>query len=472
MSIIENALNIVRSTVNYASIAAMRDRANQDRKRGEKLTVKDFLVLAPGNDPFYADAPGTREKGEWFANLWRKHKGGEPTVHVRALHYALVGLVNTDEPVRMPNGKVYENTIQCWKFLELAGKYARYNCLLPADKFEDRREQSLYEAKPEHSSRLLWASNPSDYDFEMEIPKFPDLPYYYLHYQSQQRYRIEVWCEKSTQERVLMPIVQKYNVTMLSAQGELSISAMFKAIKRAEENNHTPTRILYISDFDPAGRSMPVAASRKIEFLQHLTGSQADIQLYPIALTHDQCVAYQLDRTPIKDSERRKGKFELQYGTGATELDALEAKHKGELAKLLEREILKFYDTDLKERTDDAREELQDELERVQDAVKDSHDISSLEDEYEQLKSEFEEWKAAKWVPFAERLLEAYQGIEQDLDDNIPDIEDYPLPEGREVETTDSLYCSTRDYLEQISAYSDFTGRFSHLIEDSEESDD
>src|SRR5260221_526448 len=122
---------------------------------------------------------------------------------------------------------------------------------------------------------------------------------------------------------------------MLSAQGELSISAMIKAIRRAEATR-MPTRILYISDFDPAGRSMPVAASRKLEFLQSILHSHADIQLYPIALTHEQCVSYQLDRMPIKDEERRKVSFEARYGSGATELDALEAKHPGELARMLE----------------------------------------------------------------------------------------------------------------------------------------
>ena len=69
---------------------------------------------------------------------------------------------------------------------------------------------------------------------------------------------------------------------------------------------------MYISDFDPAGRSMPVAAARKIE---HFVQRQADddllhITLQPIALTPEQCAEFELPRTPIKDTERRGARFE------------------------------------------------------------------------------------------------------------------------------------------------------------------
>jgi hypothetical protein len=119
---------------------------------------------------------------------------------------------------------------------------------------------------------------------------------------------------------------------------------------------------------------MPVAASRKLEFWQSVKHSKADMHRYPIALTHEQCVYYQLERTPIKDSERRKAKFEERYGGGATELDALEAEHPGELANLLEREILKYYDDSLEERTKERRELLIDHLSSTSEFHDDAHD--------------------------------------------------------------------------------------------------
>jgi hypothetical protein len=253
--------------------------------------------------------------------------------------------------------------------LELAGKYARNNGFIPAELFEDRRtpQIQLYESEQTLLSQITVYTP----EIEIAFPQFPLLPFYEVAYENTQRYRIEVWCEKSTQERRLLPIIEKYGVNLLAAQGELSITSMLQALDRAKRAEK-PTRILYISDFDPAGRSMPVAASRKLEFwlqkikphgdIQYRLGlcleqtcAQLDIQLYPIALTYDQCIEYQLDRTPIKDSERRKEAFEGRYGIGATELDALEAQHPGELARLVEREILRFYDEMLDARTRDMK---------------------------------------------------------------------------------------------------------------------
>jgi hypothetical protein len=39
------------------------------------------------------------------------------------------------------------------------------------------------------------------------------------------------------------------------------------------------TRILYISDFDPAGAHMPVSVARKIEYLLRRDGHDLDIRL-------------------------------------------------------------------------------------------------------------------------------------------------------------------------------------------------
>ncbi len=44
-----------------------------------------------------------------------------------------------------------------------------------------------------------------------------------------------------------------------------------------------------------------------------------------LPLTLDQVQYYQLPRTPIKETERRRGGFEGRYGEDAVELDALEA---------------------------------------------------------------------------------------------------------------------------------------------------
>jgi hypothetical protein len=57
-------------------------------------------------------------------------------------------------------------------------------------------------------------------------------------------------------------------------------------VERALANDR-PVRMLYVSDFDPSGFNMPVAAARKVEFLNR--EYDLDIQLRPVVLTHDQC---------------------------------------------------------------------------------------------------------------------------------------------------------------------------------------
>jgi hypothetical protein len=69
-----------------------------------------------------------------------------------------------------------------------------------------------------------------------------------------------------------------------------------------------------------------------------------------LGLSVEQCSEYDLPRKPIKDTERRKDKFEETFGRGATELNALEALHPGEMARLLEAEIDNFLDPTLKRR--------------------------------------------------------------------------------------------------------------------------
>jgi hypothetical protein len=200
--------------------------------------------------------------------------------------------------------------------------------------------------------------------------------------------------------------------------------------------------------------------------------SQADIELYPIALTHEQCVQYRLERTPIKESERRKTKFEDRFGSGATELDALEAEHPGELATLLEQEILRYYDAKLEQRTQDKKELLIDHLVSTQERVRASHDEACQElfTEYQTLRKEFYEWVERRCLPFQTRQEKVWQAITKDMAEEMPDLNHYALPSAKEVPPgPNCLYRSERDYLEQLAAYREFTGKFADLIAEDED---
>ena len=70
------------------------------------------------------------------------------------------------------------------------------------------------------------------------------------------------------------------------------------------------------------------------------------------------------------DEGRRepRPKFEARYGEGATELDALEALHPGELARIIEREIWRYYDDTLGDEIKAAKDEARSEVDRVNEA--------------------------------------------------------------------------------------------------------
>jgi hypothetical protein len=218
------------------------------------------------------------------------------------------------------------------------------------------------------------------------VPEFPDvdLPILELAQPPKllSRLHVEIWVEKSTMSDVLDPIAQQHRCNLVTGVGELSLTRCHELIERAKASGR-PVRVLYLSDFDPGGRSMPVAVARKIEFLLRQNRFDLDIQVRPILLTHEQCRHYHLPRTPIKESERRAAKFQNLFGEGATELDALEALHPGALARIVTREIKRYRDDGLQERVDECVAELEGEIEDFNNSIHERHrdDIDAIEAE-------------------------------------------------------------------------------------------
>lgn len=302
------------------------------------LSPSEILALAPQNDPFYVGAKGQLEKGRWFASIY-KAMGSPARCHTRRVHYWLV----TTNAVPKPNGKPYENTQNDWSLLCLAAKYARYLGLVPIENIIDRRNP-----EPIVNARHWQHQKPSkikDSIDESNIIESIVDQFVCFNPTQTQPYMVECWCEKSTMNDVLEPLCQKYGMNLVTGLGELSITAVYLLALRVVEAKK-PVRILYISDFDPAGESMPLAVSRKIEYFVRNYGLNCDIKLVPLMLTSRQCVEYNLPRTPIKETEKRKDKFENRHGVGATELDAMEALHPGEMAKLIEKAIEPYFDVE------------------------------------------------------------------------------------------------------------------------------
>jgi hypothetical protein len=307
-------------------------RIKQLQKQLRVRRVADLLGMDAKNDPFYI-TPGRLKGAQWFVKIWQRLKLTAVGLHIRDIFYILV----SQKPLwRSLKGLPYTNTKLNWEHLCSFSKDARHLALVPTG-FVDRRSPP---------TRLFMPTEPpanayiGTYDGQLADVTMPELPELVLAPPKiLQRYLVELWVEKSTIDDIIVPIAERCGCNVQTGVGELSEIRCRELVDRAI--NHAfkrPVRILYISDFDPGGRSMPVAMARKVEHLLYMQKLGLDIQVIHIALTREQIEQYDLPSIPLKPSETRGNKFRGKHGRGGTELDALEALHPGELGRIIQRE--------------------------------------------------------------------------------------------------------------------------------------
>jgi hypothetical protein len=415
--------------------------------------VTDLLVLAAKNDPFYCHLPRRLTAVRWFARLWGKlDLGAGPQVHVRRLHYRLV---SQDPRVRNAYTTVYLNTDKQWHDLVEAVRDARFLDLVPQNRFVDRRNDEPLIRLPQYTnSGAILTTSGGSYALEAlsgDLPALPSL--LLLKPDAAQRYHLEIWCEKTTVNDILEPLANFYGLNVVTGSGDLSATACVNVVERAIISG-LPVRILYLSDFDPAGQNMPVSVARKIEFELRKRNLALDIQLIPIALTHDQTVELRLPRIPIKESDMRGARFEERFGEGATELDALEALHPGRLENMLVAAIERFYDKRLQRRIDAVATRVWATLRDITESVHRRHadEVAALERSWQQIIDQVEDFRGQ-----AERTWDA---IHEDLERERPDLSEFKWPSATAGdEFAEPLFDSRRSYDEQLGFYKQHQGK-------------
>ena len=378
-----------------------------------KIKVKHLLALSSGNDPFYVGSSTDVKLAEWFEQIYLK-MGSPINVHLRRIHFWIV----SQPEYRKPNGTVYQNTKEDWRFLQKASKYARYLNRVPCHYFVDRRN-------PEPIRNMFNWSNTTPSKRVQELDRYEIIENIIegfgdcWHKDNAIPWHLEIWCEKTTMDDIILPIGREYYVNVVRGMGELSITAVYKMIQRVVSIDK-PVRIFYISDFDPAGECMPLSVSRKIEYFAGQV-KLPNIKLIQIGLTPEQCAEYELPRTPIKETEKRKQQFEERFGVDATELDALEALHPGELKRILEHELNQYVDKYMLYK-------IYKQNEQVSDKVREY-----LEDNMEDLLSNLD----------------------------VSEFDDWEPPRCKEVDDSkkDWLFDSERDYSTQLKKYKDWKQR-------------
>jgi PAS domain-containing protein len=407
--------------------------------------LQTLYPLAGTNDPFMAGSPARNNQAEWFYNIWIDFDLNAG-VHLRRIHYLLV---SQKTPFKMLNGLPYENTTECWQDLCEAAKDARYLRLVPSDAFVDKRTALpiCFLEKPSVGEGVSLSSTASvSHTMPLRLPEPPK-----LHVDAPtvaQRYHVEIWAEKTTMDDVLRPLAQQYRCNLVQGAGEQSVTRCDELVERAKLSGR-PVRILYISDFDPAGLSMPLAVARKIEHRIRTDGMDLDIQLRPVILTADQCREYALPRTPIKVTERRAQSFEARHGDGATELDALEALHPGVLRQIMSAELDRYFDHTLDLRVVREHSSFQDFLDdqSAEVAGRYADELHTLDRAYRELRNRFD----TEFMQIRERMGAIHSEIENSLD-GVDVGHEWPAP-ARGHEHPDPLFDSKRPYIEQNDRY-------------------
>jgi hypothetical protein len=395
----------------------------------EDRSIESLIVLAPTNDPFYSGRPAGKDGGEWFAGLWKKHKIGHG-VHLRRLHYLFMST-----SVLMRNSTPYKNSDDCWQGMLQDSKAARYLHLVPTSAIVDRRNAEAITNSRETGEPFVEIESGELEELPDDMPEPPQaaltIP------EPTQRYQIEIWAEKTTMNDILEPLAAKYDITLVTGMGELSITACNLFIDRAEQDGR-PMRILYVSDSDDPGKRMPVSVARKIEFMIYDRSPDLDVQVRAVVLTEEQIVEYALPR----DTE------------GRTELDALEALHPGELERILEREIARYYDNTLAKRISAKAKPVKTLLNNFNAEIhaQFADQIEGVRERYDDLLTAEQDYRVA-----AETIWHA---IEERLNAEMPDTSGIKWPEPKAGdEDLDPMFDSTRDYLDQIDCYKIFQGK-------------
>jgi len=335
--------------------------------QGRKRRLEDLVALSTKRDPFCAGTPGQVQLAQWFHGIWQQYVTSA-RAHLRRIHYLLV----SQAAPRKADGTPYLNTEAHRQILQTASTYARYLGLVDPRALEDHRNPephlpwSWYDDVADPT--VVWDADlpqwslptiPTDLgaslDFAFPEPRLTGYDYSV----ARQGSHLEIWVEKSTMNDVLLPLVRRYGAVLVTSVGFQSVTSAVQLITQRVKRSGKPTRLFYISDFDPAGDRMPVALSRQIEYWLKEYAPDAAMKLTPLALIREQVQQHQLPRVPMKDSDLRKTGFEERHGEGAVELDALEALSPGTLVAIVRAALEPYLDATLEARYAETAEEAQ-----------------------------------------------------------------------------------------------------------------
>jgi hypothetical protein len=312
-----------------------------------KLSMKALTVLDEDNDPYRLDTPAGHRDGGWLATAARDLGLGDRKIHLRGLHYMVLGRTK-------PNGLPYANTAKDWTWLsEDAGKAARFLGYIDFDQIIDQRN-----APP--TVQRFTPPEPEPYitvGIEVEIPDVDDIvPQVAIDdFTGTQPYKLVFIGEKASLGEVLAPIAKGRYADLYLPTGESSSTLIYQMAKIGAADGR-PMVVLYFSDCDPAGWQMGVSVCRKLQAFKTRHFPSLEYQVRRVALTPDQVREYGLPETPLKETEKRADKWQTLKGVAQTEIDALATLRPDLLRQLARNATLPYFDLTLEGRVRQARQ--------------------------------------------------------------------------------------------------------------------
>ena len=131
--------------------------------------------------------------------------------------------MSQDPPILMPDGSPYINTTRCAATLYDGGRDARHLGLIDVDDLIDRKnpEPTIYLREAESGEIGCQGGLGDLIEPTFEIPRLTLIAPVIA-----QPYQIEIWCEKSTMNDILMPLGERYGVNVITGTGELSLNPL------------------------------------------------------------------------------------------------------------------------------------------------------------------------------------------------------------------------------------------------------
>jgi hypothetical protein len=422
--------NVSTSVTNAGPVAGKLRSALEAAMAEHGCTMSDLTVLDKANDPFRVDTPARHRDGEWLATTAARLGLGGRKIHLRGLHYMLIG-----EP--KPDGTPYANTEKDWLWLaEDAAKAARFLGYIPFGQITDQRNT------PPVIREFEWP-DPGAYlstDLDIEIPDDIEPVLHTRDFHGVQPYKLVLIGEKSSLEPVLAPIASAREADLYLPTGEPS-DTMLHQMARTGAADGRPMVVLYFSDCDPSGWQMPISVGRKLQAFREQLFPGVDFEVYRVALTPGQVREYDLPSTPLKDTEKRADKWQQAMGVAQTEIDSIAALRPDLLRQIARDAIAPFYDLELDRRVAAYRHEW---LGRAQEMIAASFDLDRL--------AEIRADAEAQLEGMREQIRELNDALRIDVDpDDLPPIE-LPDAESGGVASNPPLIDSRWDFAEQCRA--------------------